>query len=72
MYDKHQKDKGYPGCSKFSPITLNKPVTIEPLSTYFIKHQCSHENSCYTEGTTYQPLKSAKMKGFFITTRWLA
>ena len=62
MYGKHQKDKEYRGCSKFSPITLNKPVTIEPLSTYIIKHQCPHENSCYTEGTTYKPSKTAKVK----------
>ena len=62
-YGKHQKDKEYPGCSNFSPITLNRPVTIEPLSTYVIKHQCPHENSCYTEGTTYRPLKTAKVKG---------
>ena len=53
----------YPGCSKFSPIALNKPVTIEPLSTYLIEHQCPDENSCYTEGTTYQPLKTAKVMG---------
>ena len=63
MYVKHQKKKEYPGCSKFSPITLNKLVTIEPLSTYAIKHQCPHENSWYTEGTTYKPLKTAKVKG---------
>ena len=63
MYGKHQKDKECPGCSNFSPITLNRPVTIEPLSTYVIKHQCPHENSCYTEGTTYRPLKTAKVKG---------
>ena len=63
MYGRHQKDKEYPACSKFSPITLNRPVTIEPLSTYVIKHQCSHENSCYTEGTTYRPLKTAKVRG---------
>ena len=44
-YDKHQKDKEYTGCSHFSPITLNKPIRIEPLSTYVIKHQCRHENS---------------------------
>ena len=62
IYGKHQKDMEYPGCSKFSPITLNKPVTIEPLSTYVIKHQCPNENSCYTEGTTYRPLKTAKLK----------
>ena len=62
MYGKQQKDKEYLGCSKFSPITFNKPVTIEPLSTYVIKHQCPHENSCYTEGTTYRPLKTAKVK----------
>ena len=51
MYGKHQKDKEYPGYSKFSVITLNKPLTIEPLSTYVIKHQCPHENPYYTEGT---------------------
>ena len=37
MFGKHRKDKGYPGCSEFSPITLNKPVTTEPLSRYVIK-----------------------------------
>ena len=63
MYGKHQKYKEYHGCSKFSPITLNKPVTIEPLSTYVIKHQCPSENSWYTEGTTYKPLKTATVKG---------
>ena len=52
MYDEHQKDKEYPGCSKFSTKTVNKPVTTEPLSIYVIKHQCIHENSCYTEDTT--------------------
>ena len=62
MYGKHRKDKEYPGCSEFSPITFNKPVTIEPLSTYVIKHLCPHENSCYTESTTYRPLKTAKAK----------
>ena len=63
MYGKHQKDKEYPGCSKFSPITPKKTITIEPLSTYVIKHQCPHENSRYTEGTTYKPLKTAKVEG---------
>ena len=63
MYGKHQKDNEYPGCSIFSPITPNKPVTIEPLSTYVIKHQCPHENPCYTKSTTYRPLKTAKVKG---------
>ena len=63
MYGKHQKDKEDPGCSIFSPITLTKSVTIDPLSTYLIKHQCPHENSWYTEGTTYKPLKTAKVKG---------
>ena len=63
MYGKHQRDKEYHGCSKFSPITLNKPVTIEPLSTYVIKRQCPLENSYYTEGTTYKPLKTAQVKG---------
>ena len=61
-YGKHQKDKVYPGCFKLSPITLNKPVTIEPLSTYVIKRQDPHENSWYTKGTTYKPLKTAKVK----------
>ena len=64
-YGKHRKDKEYPGCSKLSPINLNKRVTIEPLITYVIKHQCPHENSCYTEGTTYKPIKTAKVRGFF-------
>ena len=63
MYDNNQKDKEYSGCSNFSPITLNKPVTIEPLSTYVIKHQCPLENSCHTKGTTYKPLKTAKVIG---------
>ena len=62
IYGKLQKDKEYPGYSKISPITLTKPVTIEPLSTYLIKHQCRHENSCYTESITYKPLKTAKVK----------
>ena len=63
MYGKHEKDEEYPGCSKFSPITLNKPVTIEPVSTYVIKHPCPHENSYYKEGTTYKPLKTAEVNG---------
>ena len=63
MNGKQQKDKEYPGCSNFSAITLNKPLTIEPLSTYVIKHQCPHGNSCYTEGTSYKALKTAKKKG---------
>ena len=45
MYGKDWKDREYPGCSKSSPRTLKKPVTIEPLSTYVIKHPCPHENS---------------------------
>ena len=28
MYGKDRKDEEYPGCSKFSPKTLTKPVTI--------------------------------------------
>ena len=65
MFGKNQKDKEYPSCSNFSPMTLNKPVTIEPLSTCVMEHQCPHENSCYTEGTTYKPSKNAKKKEIF-------
>ena len=63
MCDKHQKEKKYPGCSKFSPKTLNKPVTIGVLGKNVIEHQCTDKNSCCTEGTTYEPLKTPKVKG---------
>ena len=62
-YGKHKEGKEYPGCSKFSPKSLNKPVTIDPLSKYVIEQQCAHGKPCFMESFTYKPLKTAKVMG---------